>query len=126
MSNQRALTRREFSAESLMALFAGVAITVSGCDDNGSTPGSPTAPSSGDRTGSVSANHGHVAIVTGVQLTAGSGVVLNIRGQADHPHTVELSAPEVIQVRDGQRVSKPSSTDPSPTEGTHQHTVTFN
>jgi hypothetical protein len=116
------LTRREFSVESLMALFAGIVITVTACDDDGP----PTAPSTSGRTGSVSANHGHVATVTSVELTAGSSVLVNIRGDADHPHTVDLSAAEVAQIRDGQRVSKTSSTDPSPAFGTHLHTVTFN
>ena len=121
-SNDRSLTRREFSVESLMALFAGIVITVTACDDDSS----PTAPSTSDRVGSVSANHGHTATILSMQLTAGSGVTLNIRGTADHPHSVDLTAAEVVQIRDGQRVSKTSSTDPSAAFGTHLHTVTFN
>lgn len=121
MSQPRARTRREFSVESLMALFAGVTITISGCGDD-----APTAPSGGDRVGSVGANHGHVAIVTGMQLTAGEGVVLDIRGNADHPHSVELSAGEIAQIEDRQRVTKSSSSNSSPTTAAHQHTVTFN
>jgi hypothetical protein len=71
--------------------------------------------------GSVSANHGHTAVVTAAQLTAGDAVTLDIRGAADHPHTVELTAGEVMAIAGNQRVSKQSSTDLS-----HRHTVTFN
>jgi len=56
-----------------------------------------------------------------MQLTAGAGVVLDIRGGADHPHTVDLSADEIARIRGGQRVTKQSSTDAA-----HRHTVTFN
>jgi len=111
-----------------MALFAGVAITVTACGDSndGNTGGTPTAPSGTGGTGSVSANHGHVATVSSVDLNAGNSVTLNIGGSADHPHTVQLTGGEVVQIRDGQRVSKQSSTDPSAAFGTHLHTVTFN
>jgi hypothetical protein len=120
----RELTRREFSVESLMALFAGVAITVTACGGDSS---SPVAPGSSDEVGSVSANHGHSATVTSVQLTAGNTVTVDVtRGTGDHAHTLVLSAAEVVQIRDGQRVSKDSSTDASAAFGTHLHTVTFN
>jgi hypothetical protein len=71
--------------------------------------------------GTISANHGHSAVVTGAQLSAGNGVTLNIQGSAGHPHTVQLSSGEVQQIADGQRVSKVSSTDQS-----HSHQVSFN
>jgi hypothetical protein len=122
--NHRALTRREFSAESLTALFTGVAITITGCGgDDSPSPTSPggSAGGSGDRSGAISANHGHVATVTSVQLNSGSSVTLNIQGTSDHPHTVTLTAAEVTQIRDGQRVSKTSSNDAA-----HTHSVTFN
>lgn len=122
MTQHRVLTRREFSLESLTALFAGVVITVSACNDDGA----PGGPSSGDRAGNVGTNHGHVATVTAMQLAAGNSVVLDIRGTADHPHTVQLSADEVLQIADGIRVSKVSSTESSPSTAPHVHTVTFN
>jgi hypothetical protein len=75
----------------------------------------------GDKTGSISANHGHVARIAGAELTAGGALSLDIRGSADHPHTVELSAAEVDAIAASQRVSKTSSTDAS-----HSHVVTFN
>jgi hypothetical protein len=97
---------------------------VIGCGDS-DTPSSPS-PTPGRPTGSVTANHGHVAVVTGAQINAGSSVTLDVTGSADHPHSVVVTMAEVGQIAAGQRVSKTSSTDPSPTVGTHSHTVTFN
>jgi hypothetical protein len=124
-TDDRELSRREFSVEALTALFAGVVITVTACDDDGG--GALTVGPGGDSaSGSISANHAHVATVTSVDLNAGNAVTLDIRGQADHPHTVSLTAAEVVQIRDGQRVTKTSTTDASASFGTHSHTVTFN
>jgi hypothetical protein len=113
------LGRREFTAQTVLALLSGITITISGCDEG--SPTRPTPPPGGaDVTGSVSANHGHSAVITSAQLTAGNAVVLDIRGNADHPHTVELSAAEVMQIASRTRVSKQSSSDAG-----HAHTLTF-
>jgi hypothetical protein len=121
----RELSRREFTVESLMALFAGVTITVTatGCggddgDDN------PTGPD-GSRSGAISANHGHSATVTSVQINAGNAVTLTLAG-SDHTHTVDLTGAEVVQIGNGTRVSKASTANASAAFGTHDHTVTFN
>jgi hypothetical protein len=118
-----AITRREFTVEAVMALLAGVTITVSGCggSDNSSTPASPTPTASGDVSGSISANHGHTATINSTQISAAGAITLNIQGQATHPHTVALTADEVRAIGARTRVSKNSSTDDS-----HTHTVTFN
>ena len=119
LEHTRLLSRREFSRESVLAMLAGVVITITGCGDD-----DPTGPSGGsgtDVTGVVSANHGHRATVTGVQITAANGVSLDIRGDADHPHTVALTAAQVAQIGNRQQVVVTSTTDNS-----HQHTVTFN
>ena len=125
--------RRQFTVASAMAILSGVAITItSGCGGNGySSPSSPTpaptpAPTptptaSGDKVGAISDNHGHVAVITGAELTAGGALTLNIQGQATHNHTVELSAAEIASIAANGRVAKSSST----TVG-HDHTVTFN
>ena len=121
-SGDRELTRREFTVESLMALFAGVAITVTtaacGGDDD------PTGPD-GSRTGTVEANHGHSAVVTAAQITAGNSVTLSLSG-SDHTHTVDLTGAEVGQIGNGTRVTKQSTNDASAAFGAHAHTVTFN
>ena len=115
------VTRREFTIESVMALLAGVAITVTGCGDDDPTPTSPSpAPSAGVQ-GAVGTNHGHTAEVTAAQITAAGAVSLNITGTATHPHTVELTADEVRRIGQRQQVAKTSSTDAG-----HSHTVTFN
>ena len=116
------LDRREFTLAALLAMLSGVTITISGCGGS-SSPSSPTNPPqpSSDKTGQISANHGHTAVITNAQLTAGGAVALDIAGSGGHSHTVSLSAAEVVQIRDGQRVAKESSS----TSG-HTHTVTFN
>lgn len=122
MQNQDRLDRREFTAQAALALLGGAVITITGCGGGGSSPSAPSPPASGgDRAGAVSANHGHVAVITAAQLSAAGSLTLNIRGSATHPHTVELTAVEVAQVRDGQRVSKISTIGDS-----HNHNVTFN
>jgi hypothetical protein len=74
-----------------------------------------------DRTGSITSNHGHSARISGAQLTAGGALQLDITGSATHPHTVQLSAGEVMDIAQSRRVSKESSEDTG-----HSHTVTFN
>ncbi len=99
---------------------AGRATTCLGSTLRPPTPSSTSTPLM-DVAGSASADHGHVAVISGSQLMAGSAVALDIRGSADHPHTVQLSATEVMAIAQNQSVSKQSSVDVS-----HQHTVTFN
>lgn len=115
------LDRREFTLAAALAMLSGVTITISGCGS--SSPSSPTNPpqSSSDKTGQISANHGHTAVITNAQLTAGGALALDIAGSGGHSHTVSLSAAEVVQIRDGQRVAKESSSGQG-----HTHTVTFN
>ena len=126
------LDRREFALRSMLAMLAGVTITISGCggggggsptgsSGTGGSTGGGTGSSSGDKVGNISANHGHTAVITSAQLTAGGALQLNIRGNADHPHTVDLSAAELSSIAAGQRVGKGSSE-----ESFHTHTVTFN
>lgn len=108
-----------------MALLAGVLIAVAACDDNPASL-SVGGPGGSGRVGSISNNHGHAASLTESQLDAGNAVTLDIRGTADHSHTVELGGAEVVQIRNSQRVTATSSTETSATFGTHSHTVTFN
>jgi hypothetical protein len=119
--------RRAISAGAALALLGFPLITISGCGGGGS-PGGPTGgggttppPSSGDAVGSISANHGHAAVVSAADLQAGNALRLNIRGDAPHNHSVDLSAAEVVAIRDRQRVSKDSSV-----QDAHEHTVIFN
>jgi hypothetical protein len=100
-----------------------VTVTIVACNGGDSTT-SPTP--TGDVPGSIIANHGHAAVITDAQITSGNAVVLNIRGSATHPHTVQLSVQQLDQIEAGPRVSEASSTDDSPDFGRHSHTVVFN
>lgn len=122
------LTRRDFTLAAAMAVLSGVAISVSGC--GGSSYSSPASPSSsdpsstgasGNKAGTISANHGHSAVITSAQLGLSGGIALNIEGTAGHPHTVALTGADLAAIAGGQRVSKESSNDAA-----HSHTVTFN
>ena len=129
MKQERLLDRREFTAEAALAALAGVVITVSGCGGGGggySSPSSPSTPSaaggsSSDKMGTISDNHGHLAVVTGAQLIAGNAVQLDIRGSADHTHTVTLTAAAIQAIQAG----RPAVTDSTSSTG-HVHSVTFN
>jgi hypothetical protein len=108
--------RREFSRAALLAMFAGVVITITDCGSS-----SPTGVTGGDKVGAISANHGHSAVVTEAQQTAANAIQLNIQGTASHSHTVTLAADEVRAIAAGTRTAKESTNDSG-----HSHTVTFN
>lgn len=113
--------RREFTAAGILALLSAVTVTVWGCGST-SSPSSPSsATSSGDLSGTVSANHGHVAVITAAELTAKNAVTLHIQGTATHDHTVDLTGAQVAAAASGQQVAITSSTDVG-----HNHLVTFN
>ena len=112
------LTRRAFTREAATAILAGCVITIgdTACGKNPATP----LPTESDVNGSVSANHGHVAVITSIQIAAGNAVVLDIRGTATHPHTVSISQADLTSLRNRQTVTRTSTTDEA-----HSHTVTF-
>ena len=122
----RWLSRREFTLEWALAMLAGVSITISGCgSDSPSSPSSSAGgggTASGDVSGVVSANHGHVATIRAAQISAGGALMnLDIMGQATHPHSISLTASQVQQIGARQRVAVTSTTNDG-----HDHTVTFN
>jgi hypothetical protein len=134
---QRRLDRREFTLEGVLAALSGVVITISGCGGGGgggsySNPGSPSAPppapaaGSGDMVGAISNNHLHSAVITGAQLVAANAVQLDIRGQADHTHSVVLSADAIASIKAGTAVSADSTATDTASFGNHVHRVTFN
>jgi len=118
MSDDNLLTRREFTLESALAILSAATITIS-CGDNNNPSTTPTTTT--EKNGTVSENHGHVAVITSAQLTSPTTITLNIQGQATHNHTVDLTANEVSSIATNVRVAKVSSTDQF-----HSHTVTFN
>jgi hypothetical protein len=128
MQNTRFLDRREFTAEAVLAMLSGVVILVSETACGGSGYSSPMSPAplpttggTGDEVGQISSNHGHSAMVTAAQLLAGNQVQLDIRGSADHTHSITLTHDDLNSVSSGATVATDSTT----TNG-HEHTVTFN
>ena len=124
-----AIGRREFTLQSVLALLAGVVITVDGCGGSTTSPSpsptptpSPTPAPAADVNGSVSANHAqpHVAVITAAQITAGSAISLNIQGMATHPHNVDLTQADLVSLRSRTAVTKDSTN-----VNNHIHTVTF-
>jgi hypothetical protein len=122
-SSESLLDRREFTLQLVLAVLAGATVTVlPACGGGGGNPPGPSPdPGTNGIAGTVTANHGHTATISNAQLSAGNAVRLDIRGGADHPHTVELSAGQVMQVAQRQRVSVESTNDAA-----HTHTVIFN
>jgi hypothetical protein len=125
---KKTLDRRQFTLATALAALSGVAITISACGGGSSAPTNPTGSTGGtgstgatDKVGQISNNHGHSAVITAAQLTAGGALQLNIQGAATHAHTVSLSAAEIGSIAANNRVAKDSSTDQG-----HSHTVTFN
>jgi hypothetical protein len=113
------VTRREFTLDAVLAILAGCVITVSdsACGSSNTAPTPPPA----DVNGTVSANHGHTAVITGVQISAGAAIAaLDIRGMATHPHTLSVSAADLTSLKNKQTVSITSTTD-----NNHSHVVTF-
>lgn len=123
-SASSSVTRREFTLEAALAILAGCLITISdvacGSSTPAATPTTPTPTNPADINGVVSANHGHVAIITGAQITAGNAIALDIRGTATHTHTVSISQADLTSLKNRQPVVSNSTTDSG-----HSHTVTF-
>ena len=114
-----------------MALLGGASIAMVGCAGRSELPGgpSPSEPPPSppqppalltDKAGTISSNHGHVAVITAAMLSMAGDLILDIRGETLHTHSVMLTAAEVRGIAAGVRVSKESS------GRTHTHTVTFN
>ena len=88
---RQSLTRREFTLDAALAILAGCVITIAdtACGSSSTSPTPAAAPA--DVNGVIAANHGHIAVIMGAQITAGSAVSLDIRGTATHTHTVAAS-----------------------------------
>jgi hypothetical protein len=116
--------RREFTRQGVIAILSAATITIVDCGGGDSNPAPAPTPNpggGGDVAGAISANHGHTAVVTRVQITAGNAVTIDMRNTADHPHTLQLTAAQVGQIGAGTRVEQVSSNDDG-----HSHNVTFN
>lgn len=125
METKKTFTRREISVQAALALLGGATITLMGC--GGSSGGSDPTPTPSptpvpDKSAtSISANHGHTAVITSAQLTAGGGLSLSIQGTSAHDHTFDLTGAEVVQIREGTAVTKTSAL-----VFGHTHDIRFN
>ena len=118
MTDNNVLTRREFNLQWAVAILIAATIAV-GCGENAGSPTTPTQP--GDVLGSISANHGHIAILHASDFNSTRAIAVDIRGNATHPHLIELTVSQLTTISSGGRVSVVSSLDDG-----HSHTVTFN
>jgi hypothetical protein len=114
------LTRREFTLDAALAILAGCVITIADTGCGSSTSPTPAAPPPADVNGVIAANHGHIAVITGAQITAALAVSLDIHGTATHTHTVAVSQSDLTTLKNRQTVTSTSTTDSS-----HSHTITF-
>ena len=112
------MDRREFTSRALMAMLAGVSVTMTGCGSEGTTAAS--APPS-VKIGTIGTNHGHEVIITSAQQIAGGNVTLSIQGTSSHDHLLELTAAEVATISKGVRFEKSCVTGRG-----HVHMVAFN
>lgn len=130
----RRIDRRDFAKEASLAFLSGVTVMISdACGGGGgysSTPSTtppttaPPASAVTDKVGSISDNHGHMAVITAAQLEAGGGMSLDIGAPpatSDHHHMISLNADAIGLVKAGRAVDTVSTS----TAG-HTHIVTFN
>jgi hypothetical protein len=104
----------------VLAFVCTAGLGVAGCGDDDGSPTSPS-PTSQGATAVISNNHGHVATLTGAQVSAGRALSIDIRGTADHGHMLDLTNDDVVRLQTRQRVDK----DATANNG-HTHRVTFN
>jgi len=124
------LERRQITVLAALALLGGATVTLTACGGGASPTAPPARPPAPPPTSScppdaacgvVGGDALHSAVITGAQLAAGGALALDIRGGAGHSHTIEISAQEVVAIRERRRIEKVSSL----TFG-HVHAVTFN
>jgi hypothetical protein len=114
--------RRRLLVSSAIALLGGPTVFISACDSGSTAPTPPTPPP--DRLGSISLNHGHLAIITAAQVLAGGALQLEIQGESTtHGHALDLTADEVTRIRRNEAVTVLSA---AGWEDKHAHWVTFN
>jgi hypothetical protein len=110
--------RREFIGAAAAALFAGVAISVTGC---GSTEDEDAPAGSKEAVVETVNGHTHEAYISKVQMDAGNAVTIDLATASGHTHTADLTAQQVVDIKAGTKVTVTSST-----TGSHAHGVTFN
>jgi hypothetical protein len=119
-NDKMTMGRREFLGAAAAALFAGVTVQILGCDDGTTSDGNLPAGAIKAYTDTVN-GHTHSGFITKVQLDAAADdTVVEVSGSG-HTHTVTLTGAEVLSIKAGTHIMRPSSV-----TGGHQHQVMFN
>jgi hypothetical protein len=123
------ITRNQFMRILLggtaVVVSGGTAVVVSACagsgDDGNAPDAAPQTNCAANGTNvTISANHGHVIAVSASEVAAGVEKTYDIRGTADHTHSVKVTAAHFAMLQGNQSVTVMASTS---TTG-HAHTVT--
>lgn len=126
------LTRKQFLRKALEVSAGTLGLVVlRGCGGNtygGSSGGAGSDTSGGDclangTRAAIATNHGHVLVVSMDDVAAGAEKAYDIRGSADHTHTVTITTQQFASLGENQAIMMESSLNASPTFGTHEHTV---
>lgn len=83
-------------------------------------PDAPPASTCATTNATISANHGHAAMVPAADVMAGVAKMYNIQGASGHPHTIMVTPAMFMMLKAGQMVVVASSTDAA-----HSHNVTI-
>ena len=113
-------TRREV----LVLIVGGVV----GAACGGSNPGSSGPVNGGNCLANgtqvaIQTNHGHVLVVPVADINAGVDKGYDIRGTADHTHTVTLTAADFASLKQNTGVEEASTISASAFYGTHGHQI---
>jgi hypothetical protein len=109
------ITKRSFVRGSVGVCVAGVMTAACGGDDD-----DDDTSSGGACTTQIASNHGHALTVSAADKMTGAAKEYDIKGSADHSHTVSLSAEDFADLASGTILIMNSSTDAG-----HEHEVTI-
>jgi hypothetical protein len=112
------LTRKEFLSSVMTAAAgaAGAALLVA-CGSSSDDDGGGNCLMAGVNA-SIGANHGHALVVTAADVMAGAAKMYDIKGSADHTHSVTVSAGVFAMLASNQ-----SAMTISTTVDNHSHTI---
>jgi hypothetical protein len=117
------ITRKEF----LGGLAGGTALLLlNGCGGGGSSYSGGSMMSYSGCNETIAANHGHVLTIALSDLDSMVDKTYDIRGTADHTHSVTFTVAQLGQLKAGQTVNVTSTTSSSVTYGTHSHAISAN
>lgn len=112
-------TRREV----LILIVGGVVgAACGGSNSSGGPANGGNCLANGTRT-FIGTNHGHVLSVPIADINAGAQKSYDIQGSADHTHTVTLTASDFASLKQNMGIGEPSTTNFSPSFGSHSHGV---